>query len=391
MTCYIGLDLHKRYVHGCRWHPGAPVDQQEKHFRFPNTPQHWSRFVDGLDQTCWVALEVTGSAFEVHDMLSARAGKVLLANPLALKRLASGRHTDRVDAVRLAQMLALGTVPAVWTPPHPVREVRRLLHYRDRLVRTRRRAITQGKAVLGRHSHDLPREADLRRWLSCEELRALPTVDQAILLSAMRQITFVEEEIAAIEGELARRVAGVPDVELLLTITGVGLITAATIWAVLGEARRFAGPKQVTRYAGLDASVHQSGEQHRQGRISKNGSPLLRTVLVEAAHSVARYDIGPLGHFYQRKRRYLGHGKAIVALARKLLIVAWRMLLTGEPYRAANPQAVARKQRDLRKKALYPPRTPDAAIVLPAACQEPGAKARRRAMRSTTPRASARA
>jgi hypothetical protein len=171
----------------------------------------------------------------------------------------------------------------------------------------------------------------------------------------------------------------------------VGLITAATIWAVLGEARRFAGPKQVTRYAGLDASVYQSGEQHRQGHISKNGSPLLRTALVEAAHSVARYDTGPLGQFYQRKRRHLGHRKAIVALARTVLIVAWRMLLTGEPYRAASPQALARKQRDLRKKALYPPRTPDETIVLSAACQEPGAKARRRAMRSTTPRPSARA
>jgi transposase len=96
-----------------------------------------------------MALEVTGSAFEVHDMLSARSGKVLLANPLALKRLASGRHTDRVDVIRLAQMLALGMVPPVSAPPHPAREVRRLLYYRDRLVRTRRRAITQGKALLG--------------------------------------------------------------------------------------------------------------------------------------------------------------------------------------------------------------------------------------------------
>jgi transposase len=75
-------------------------------------------------------------------------------------------------------------------------------------------------------------------------------------------------------------------------------------------------PKQVTRYAGLDASVHQSGEQHWQGHISKNGSPLLRTALVEAAHSVARYDTGPLGQFYQRKRRHLGHRKAIVARTR---------------------------------------------------------------------------
>ena len=108
-------------------------------------------------------------------------------------------------------------------------------------------------------------------------------------------------------------------------------------------------PKQLTRYAGLDPSVLQSGEEHYQGRISKNGNSLLRTVLVEAAHTVALHDTGSLRQFYLRKAKQIGHMKAIVALARKLLIVAWRMLLTGETYRAAKPHLVTRKHRHLQK------------------------------------------
>ncbi len=106
----------------------------------------------------------------------------------------------------------------------------------------------------------------------------------------------------------------------------------------------------MTRYAGLDPSIVQSGDQHRQGRISKTGSPLLRTLLVEAAHSLAKWDSGPLGQFSTRKAQEIGPRKAIIALARKLLIVAWRMLLTGEVYRAARAMTVARKQRELQKK-----------------------------------------
>jgi hypothetical protein len=71
---------------------------------------------------------------------------------------------------------------------------------------------------------------------------------------------------------------------------------------------------------------------------------------VEAAHSLAQWDNGPLGQFYARKAQEIGPRKAIIALARKLLIVAWRMLLTGEVYRAARATIVARKYRELQNK-----------------------------------------
>jgi len=347
---YIGLDLHARYIHGCEWNPEADDGQKERHFRFPNTPDGWAQLLPQLDRTCWVALEVTGSAFEVHDVLSVHVDRVLLANPIDLKRFGSGRHTDRVDAARLAKMLAVGTIPTVWVPPQPMREIRRLVSYRARLASNRRRAINQAKNVLRRHGQVLPRETDVQRWLTHERVAALPASDRVILLSACRQISALEAEIDGLEGEIARGVADVPAVQVLLTITGVGLIGAAATWAILGDPHRFTRSKQVTRYAGLDSSIVQSGEQHRQGRISKTGSPLLRTLMVEAAHSLAQWDSGPLSQFYARKAQEIGPRKAIIALARKLLIVAWRMLLTGEIYRAARATTVARKHRELQNK-----------------------------------------
>ncbi len=70
MPRYIGLDLHKMYIHGCEWTPTAPARQKAKHFRFPNTQAGWTWLLNQVDRTCWVALEVTGSAFEAYDRLS---------------------------------------------------------------------------------------------------------------------------------------------------------------------------------------------------------------------------------------------------------------------------------------------------------------------------------
>jgi transposase len=345
MPRYIGLDLHKMYIHGCEWIPTASDGQKARHFRFPNTQEGWTWLLNQVDRSCWVALEVTGSAFEAYDRLSPHVDRVLLANARELKRLGSKRHSDRVDAARLAKALAMDLVPTVWVPPLPVREVRRLLHYRDRVVKMRRRFLSQAKRIFLRHGILLPSHADVLHAATQCDLARLPVGDRVILASTLRQMAALEAEILVLEAEVAARVQDIPQVRQLLTITNVGLVAAGTIWAALGDPHRFAHRKQVARYAGLDPSFVQSGEELRPGRISKNGNTLLRTVLVEVALGMARRDEGPLGRFYHHKKAQIGHKKALIALARKLLIVAWRMLLTGEVYRAIKPAAVARKYR----------------------------------------------
>lgn len=351
MLRYLGLDLHKEYVHGYEWTPGKG---KGRHFRFPNTPQSWECFISQhIDSDCTVALEVTGNALQVYDWLQPHAGQVLLANPVELKRLGSGRHTDRVDAERLAKMAALGTIPAIWVPPQPVRQMRSLVAHRDQLVRQRTRLQNQAKAVLRRNGYSLKRNSDVREWLSQQHGKVhLPNGEWAILAGTVRLLTAVDEEIERVEAEIAAQAQDVPGVRLLLSLTGVGLVAAAVIWARIGDPVRFPNGKAVTRYAGLDPSVYQSGEQDRRGRISKNGDGLLRRILVQAAYQVARHDTGALGDFFRRKQKQIGTKRAIIALARKLLVVAWKILLTNTPYRSVRTERYQEKLGELKCLAL---------------------------------------
>jgi transposase len=349
MPRYLGLDLHKDYVHGCEW---FVEDQKERHFHFANSETGWSKFIfEELDQNCIVAAEVTGNAFEIYDLLLPHVNQIILANPVELKRYGSGRHTDLVDAAMLAKMLALGTLKSVWVPPLNVRDVRRLIQYRHKLAVQLHRSVNQAKAVLRRNGCQIPKQVDPRLYTDSADIKKLPGADQAILISSLRQVDSTKEEIKAIEAELAKRAIEIKEIKNLMTITGVGLITASVIWSSIGDASRFSNRKQITRYAGLDPSVHQSGEEYYHGHISKNGNHLLRSTLIEASNAVARFDNGSLGLFFRRKSITMGRKKAIVALARKVLIVAWRMLLSDDNYIDIKDKTFKRKEQDLKSIA----------------------------------------
>ena len=353
MPRYIGLDLHKASVVGCEWQPDAEAGHQETPCRCPTTPEGWSPLLTHLGGDAIVALEVTGNAFEVYDTLLPHAREVVVANPLEMRRLGSGKHTDKGDAARLAQMLAMGVLPTVWVPPPSVRAVRRLLAGRERLLSMRTAAINQLKAIGRRHGlawewrdHD-PRLATLTQELEADEW--------VLFEAARRQVAALDVSLRDVEGEILGRLKDDPPCRPLRTIPGVGPITAATIWAAIGDPRRFRTAKQVARYAGLDPTVMQSGERDQRGRISKNGSRPRRTVLVEAAHVVSRHDEGSLGTWYARVAPAKGRNKSTVALARKLLVLAWKLMLKGQDYRDMKPERVRRKLAQLDKQVEQRP------------------------------------
>lgn len=132
MAGILALDLHKEYIYGYHERPDGKV----RRFRFTNGREQWKDLArQHIDSETKVVFEATGGAFALYDILSPLAKEVVIANPLELKRYGSGRHTDKVDAERMARMLALGSVPGVWVPPQQVRDVRQLLKYRESLVR----------------------------------------------------------------------------------------------------------------------------------------------------------------------------------------------------------------------------------------------------------------
>jgi transposase len=145
--------------------------------------------------------------------------------------------------------------------------------------------------------------------------------------------------------------------------SGVNLICAASFMAAIGEASRFLTSRKPVAYLGLDPKVRQSGEAPaRSARISKRGSASARWALVEAAWSVVKQP-GPLRAFYERLRARRGHGKAIVATARKLTVLFWCMLTRGEDYAHQRPALTKKKQRQLELTAGAKPRTKAAAGI----------------------------
>jgi transposase len=139
-----------------------------------------------------------------------------------------------------------------------------------------------------------------------------------------------------------------------LTVPGVNVICAATFLAAVGDIRRFRTSSALVGYLGLDPRVRQSGsEPAKGGRISKRGSSSARWVLVEAAWSVIQQP-GPLRAFYQRIRARRGHGKAIVAVARKLAVLFWCLLSRGEDYAHQQPSLTAKKLRRVEITAGAP-------------------------------------
>jgi transposase len=139
-----------------------------------------------------------------------------------------------------------------------------------------------------------------------------------------------------------------------MTVPGVNLVCAATFIAAVGNANRFLTSRKLVAYLGLDPKVRQSGEgPARSGRISKRGSASARWGLVEAAWS-AVLQPGPLHAFYERTSARRGHGKAIVATARKLAILFWCMLTRSEDYAHQQPSLTKKKLRRLEITAGAP-------------------------------------
>ena len=194
-------------------------------------------------------------------------------------------------------------------------------------MRTRSRVKNEVHATLMRRLKGKPPCSDLfgvkgRKWLRALE-RDLPPEEAETIQAALRHIAFLDREIEQVERLVAKQMLTWPESKRLLTVPGVNLIAAATFLAAVGDIARFRNSKRLVAYLGLDPRVRQSGDQPaRSGSISKRGSVSARWALVEATWSVVNQP-GPLRAFYLRIRSRRGHGKAIVATARKLAVLFW--------------------------------------------------------------------
>ena len=348
----IGLDVHRDFCEIAICEDGVVRSAG----RVKSTPEGLRALAESLLATDMVALEVTGSAWEVAGILEPFVQKVIVVSPDDTGISSARAKTDKLDARALAKLLWTGELEAVWTPDEGCRRLRRRLARREQLVHARTRAKNEIHAVLMRRLQGKPPMSDLfgvkgRQWLMSLEL---PIEETETIQAGMRHIAFLDAEIGEVERLIAKQALLSADARRLMSVPGVNLICAASFLAAVGDIRRFRTSRQLVAYLGLDPKVRQSGEQPaRSGRITKRGSSQARWAMVEAAWSVVRQP-GPLHAFYQRIRGRRGHGKAIVASARKLTTLFWCLVTRQEDYAHQQPSLTARKMRQLEIRAGAP-------------------------------------
>jgi transposase len=282
----FGLDVHRDYCEVAIAEEGGIRSAG----RLPTRVAALELFAQSLVASDVVALEATTGADKIVALLQARGIRVVVANTRKLRSITEAKaKTDRLDARTLARLLASGLLDEVWTPDERTRTLRRLTNRRERLVRARTRAKNEAHGVLARNLCDRAPVTDAfgkagRRWLAG---LALPVDERLTLDGCLRQVDFLEVEIAALDGEIARQALAWPQVLRLMSVPGVNVQTAATFMAAIGDIRRFSSPRKLVSYLGLDPGVRQSGSTPaRHGRISKAGASEPRYMLGEAAWKV---------------------------------------------------------------------------------------------------------
>jgi transposase len=305
-----------------------------------------------------VALEATSGTDKIVSILERHDVRVVVANTRKLKSITDAKaKTDRLDARTLARLLVSGLLDEVWTPDERTRALRRLTNRRERIVRARTRAKNEAHGVLSRNLCERPPVTDAfgkagRRWFAALEL---PVDERLTLDGCLRQVDFLDSEIAQLDREIAKVALGWPELLRLLTVPGVNVQTAAAFMASIGDIRRFPSARRLVSYLGLDPRVRQSGNTPaRHGRISKAGASEARHMLGEAAWRVV-LTAGPLRAFFERIRGRRGPQIAATATARKLVVLFWQLLSRGEDYAFARPAMTRNKIRKLELLAGAPP------------------------------------
>lgn len=347
MIHYVGMDCHRKSFRVCRRRSDGKIADETD---LAGTRQALEEYCAAhLTAEDVVALEATFHSRDIARIVLPHVSRVVISNPMQTKMIARAKKkTDKVDARVLSDLLRAGYLPEVWLPDLPTQLRRDLCARRASLVSERTRIKNRIHSVLA--AALIPLETtDLFGKKGLEWLAGLPlNPDQrAAVESDQRIMEAVQIEIDALEVRLQKDAWEEPRVKLLMTLPGINVAVAQTVLAAIGEVARFQTAEQLASYLGLVPSVHQSGDHCYHGPITRHGNPKARWMLIQAAQHVAAHP-GPLGVFFRRLLKKKNRNVAVVACARKLIVIAWHMLTNNEPYRYAQPRPTQDKLAKLR-------------------------------------------
>ena len=354
---WFGLDLAKRETQLAALDSTGKQVQQK---RFATTREQFLQLASELRQGDTVALEVTTNSTAIARLIRDNSkAKVTVSNPIKTKIIAQAKiKTDKIDARVLAELARVGYLPEVWLPDEDTESLRQFITDRTSLVRRRTECKNSVHSVLHRNLV-VSSKTDLfgtsgRQWLE-EMVRGedasvdtiIPQLDRLRIGSLLNEIDRIDAMVADLESVIASYIALrstlKQQLDRLMSIPGVNLVTGAGIIAAIGDVTRFADKKKLAAYFGVVPSTKQSGDTSRNGRITKQGRAEARWLLIESAECLRKAP-GPMRALYIRIHKKRGHNIAVVAVARKLIELVHHLLTRQEDYIYRLPRLTQEKR-----------------------------------------------
>jgi transposase len=357
MNEYIAFDSHKHYTLMER---EQVQSGQVVQLRIEHCPGAIRKALAGCQAGTTVAVEAMGSWYWIVEEIE-QAGLVpALVHPRKAKLMMGMiNKSDKLDVHGLNRLQRNQTLPTVWIAPAQLRDLREVTRVRMVLAQHRTRMKNRLLATLAKYGLPIVDCSDcfsLKAQPQWEALRPqLPPQTQWCTDLLWKQLELVDEQIDQQEKHLEELVEITPEMVLLQTLPGIGLILAAVIALELGDVGRFASAERLASYSGTTPRVHSSGDKTRFGRLRPDVNRYLKWAFIEAGNCVAlhasRKPDRHVSQLYQRLRHRKGHAKAIGALARHLAEASYHVLTRKEPYR---DPAMGRSQEGVSATAACP-------------------------------------
>jgi transposase len=334
---FVGIDLHRRRSVVARI---TESGERLEWLRIWNDREQFATAISRAGEHPEVVVEATYGWYWAADLLTGLGCQVHLAHPLGVKGFAYRRvKNDVCDATDLADLLRMGRLPEAWIAPPATRELRELVRHRAKLVHLRTSLRCQVHAVLAGQGviisvSDL---FGLTGTQLLDQLRLAPAY-QHRMESLRRLLEVFDAEIDAVSKVTAARLGPDLGYAAVQTIPGVGPVFAAVFVAEIGDVSRFAGPAQLASWAGLTPKHYESDATVRRGRITKQGSRLVRWAAVEAVQRLGSQT--RLGAYRDRVAARRGRTIGTVAAARELIECVY-YALRDHTVRRLTPQIAA--------------------------------------------------
>jgi transposase len=332
---FVGIDLHKR-----RWHVTIRTVDVEIFSssivgRWEDLHRILNRYKDCRIHTVY---EAGYLGFWLFDLLTHYGADCIVTPPSLIPKEYGNRvKTDRLDSRKLAQLLAKGMLKRVWVPSTQERSHRQVIRRRRQLVGDRVRTQNRIKSELSFYGVDLPTPQGKWSQVYFTNLQRIKFANRWLQQSfnqLLEQYEFLCAQIAK-QTQLLKQLAQQPmyseRVKILCSIPGIGILTAMEILLELQDISRFRRPEHLAAYVGLTPSQYSSADKIRMGRITGAGKRTVRAALVESCWYLIRKDKA-MRKKYELIRARAGGKRAIVAIARNLLLRIRKMLLDNYPY-----------------------------------------------------------